>query len=73
MQDPCKKLLTVRERADNINRQISTRLGGPWGLNANAVLLDYFLGTNLIDIAVYINRYKTFNSNLTNFEVQNEA
>lgn len=27
----------------------------------NVVAFDYFMGTNVVDIAVYTNRYKIFN------------
>uniref|UniRef100_A0A8W7K984 Phosphatidylinositol-specific phospholipase C X domain-containing protein n=2 Tax=Anopheles albimanus TaxID=7167 RepID=A0A8W7K984_ANOAL len=47
------------ERASMVNPKLIHLLGGPWSLRANAVLLDYFLNTNLIDMAIYTNRYKT--------------
>ncbi|KXJ79328.1 hypothetical protein RP20_CCG001356 [Aedes albopictus] len=51
-----------KERANLINPKLMTMLGGPWSLRANAVLLDYFTNTNLIDMAVHTNRYKTLKS-----------
>ncbi|XP_055630197.1 uncharacterized protein LOC129770994 [Toxorhynchites rutilus septentrionalis] len=51
--------LMPKERANIINPKLMQMLGGPWSLRANAVLLDYFHNTNLIDMAVYTNRYKT--------------
>ncbi|XP_058055367.1 uncharacterized protein LOC131206714 [Anopheles bellator] len=47
------------ERATVVNPKLMHLLGGPWSLRANAVLLDYFPNTNLIDMAIHTNRYKT--------------
>ncbi|KAG4079735.1 hypothetical protein HA402_014866 [Bradysia odoriphaga] len=51
-------LLTTRERAYRINHDLSVWLGGIWSLSANVVALDYFYSTNLIDMAIHINRHK---------------
>lgn len=64
-------ILTSRERAATINRNVSTWIGGPWSLAANVVTLDFVCNTNLIDIALYTNsNKKLFSNNLINFDVQ---
>lgn len=35
-------------------------ISGPWSVNANALVLDYFLSTNIIDISINTNTYKNF-------------
>lgn len=37
---------------------MSMWLSGAWGLNANVVALDFFEGSNLIDLAVSFNALK---------------
>ncbi|KAL1374826.1 hypothetical protein pipiens_017866 [Culex pipiens pipiens] len=54
--------LMPKERANLTNPKLMRMLGGPWSLRANAVLLDFFTNTNLIDMAVHTNRYKTLKS-----------
>lgn len=61
-QSPGLHLPSARERANSINRNISRWLSGVWGLNANVVALDYFCGSNLVDIAVNANLQKRSNS-----------
>lgn len=61
-QSPGLHLPSARERANSINRNISKWLSGVWSLNANVVALDYFCGTNLIDIAVNANLQKRTNN-----------
>lgn len=51
-------MLSSRERAYLINRNITTWLGGPWGLTANVIEIDFILSSNIIDIAIYNNRNK---------------
>uniref|UniRef100_A0A182ISQ1 Phosphatidylinositol-specific phospholipase C X domain-containing protein n=1 Tax=Anopheles atroparvus TaxID=41427 RepID=A0A182ISQ1_ANOAO len=50
--------LLPKERASIVNPKLMHLLRGPWSLSANAVLLDFFANTNLVDLAVYTNRYK---------------
>ncbi|XP_053687337.1 uncharacterized protein LOC128736863 [Sabethes cyaneus] len=59
---PDETYLLPKERANLINPKLMTMLGGPWSLRANAVLLDFFTNTNLVDMAVHTNRYKTLKS-----------
>ncbi|XP_058459973.1 uncharacterized protein LOC131435792 [Malaya genurostris] len=59
---PEETYMLPKERANLINPKLMTMLGGPWSLRANAVLLDFFTNTNLIDMAVHTNRYKTLRS-----------
>lgn len=57
-----------------MNKIINTRLGGPWSLKANVVAIDFFMSTNLIDIAIHINRHKSFELNekkYIHFDIQN--
>ena len=64
---------TTRERSELINPDISIWLGGPWSLSANIVALDYFLNTNLIDIAVHTNYHKSSAiSDLVSFDMEAE-
>lgn len=58
-----QKLTTTRERANQLNKNLSIWLGGPWSLSANVVAVDYFMSTNLIDIAIYTNRHKSYERN----------
>ncbi|XP_055686729.1 uncharacterized protein LOC129792051 [Lutzomyia longipalpis] len=53
-----RKIQSARERAAAINRNLTTWLSGPWGLNANAVAIDFILSSNLLDIALHTNRHK---------------
>lgn len=57
-QSPEYVLLSSRERANLINRNVTTWLGGPWGLTANVIEIDFILSSNIIDIAIYNNRNK---------------
>lgn len=59
VQTSGSSLLTTRERAYRINHDLSVWLGGVWSLSANVVALDYFYSTNLIDMAIHINRHKS--------------
>lgn len=61
-QSPGLHLPSARERANSINRNVSNWLSGIWGLSANVVALDYFCGSNLIDIAVSANLQKRSNN-----------
>uniref|UniRef100_A0A9I3FHB5 Phosphatidylinositol-specific phospholipase C X domain-containing protein n=1 Tax=Anopheles epiroticus TaxID=199890 RepID=A0A9I3FHB5_9DIPT len=51
--------LMPAERASIVNPKLMQLLGGPWSQRANAVLVDYFANTNLIDLAINTNHYKT--------------
>ncbi|XP_053672083.1 uncharacterized protein LOC128722445 [Anopheles nili] len=51
--------LMPAERATIVNPKLMQLLSGPWSQRANAVLLDFFTNTNLIDLAISTNRFKT--------------
>uniref|UniRef100_A0A182MSI0 Uncharacterized protein n=1 Tax=Anopheles culicifacies TaxID=139723 RepID=A0A182MSI0_9DIPT len=51
--------LMPAERASIVNPKLMQLLSGPWSQRANAVLVDYFTNTNLVELAVNTNRYKT--------------
>lgn len=48
-------------------------LGGPWSWNVNTISIDFFMSSNLIDIAVHTNQNKIinhkFNKNMTVVEI----
>ena len=47
------------ERASIVNPKLMQLLSGPWSQRANAVLVDFFTNTNLVELAVSTNQYKT--------------
>uniref|UniRef100_A0A182UGP5 Uncharacterized protein n=1 Tax=Anopheles melas TaxID=34690 RepID=A0A182UGP5_9DIPT len=47
------------ERASIVNPKLMQLLSGPWSQRANAVLVDFFTNTNLVELAVNTNQYKT--------------
>lgn len=57
-QSPEYALLSSRERAYVVNRNVTAWLGGPWGLTANVIEIDFVLSSNIIDIAIYNNHNK---------------
>uniref|UniRef100_A0A182QGE0 Phosphatidylinositol-specific phospholipase C X domain-containing protein n=1 Tax=Anopheles farauti TaxID=69004 RepID=A0A182QGE0_9DIPT len=54
--------LMPAERASIVNPMLMKLLSGPWSLRANAVLVDFFANTNLVELAISTNRYKTLRS-----------
>lgn len=48
----------LRKMADQTNRHVSTWYLNDWGPLANVVAVDFYKGTNLIDVALYWNRKK---------------
>lgn len=48
----------LRRMADQTNRHLSKWYSETWGPLANVVALDFYRGTNLIDIAIYWNKKK---------------
>lgn len=58
----------IRQRAVTVNRKIMNLINGPWCKYVNALTVDYFLSTNLIDFAVNTNLYKPL-ANLTEMDV----
>lgn len=63
-QAPYTRLPSARDRAHSMNRNMTRWLsGGAWSANANAVAVDFFTSTNLIDIAVSANQMKAININ----------
>ncbi|XP_308536.5 uncharacterized protein LOC1269880 [Anopheles gambiae] len=51
--------LMPAERASIVNPKLMQLLSGPWSQRANAVLVDFFTNTNLVELAVSTNQYKT--------------
>lgn len=72
-QSSDEKMKEPGERAAEINSKVIPMLGGPWSWGANVVALDYFMSTNLIDIAIHTNQNKIINlrqnNNMTVVEI----
>ncbi|XP_063701308.1 uncharacterized protein LOC134831500 [Culicoides brevitarsis] len=68
-----EKMKEPGERAAEINAKVIPMLGGPWSWGANVVSLDYFMSTNLVDIAIHTNQNKIINlrqnNNMTVVEI----
>ncbi|GAB0098208.1 uncharacterized protein DMENIID0001_139190 [Sergentomyia squamirostris] len=53
-----QKVLSSRERAASINRNLTTWFNSWASFRANAVAIDFIISSNLIDIALVANRHK---------------
>lgn len=45
----------LRKLAEDVNRHLTVWFRDEWGSEANVVATDYFLGNNLISVAIAIN------------------
>lgn len=54
---------STRDRADKINLQMLPIIGGPLSIHCNVISVDFFLSTNIVDVAIYTNLHKNVNRN----------
>lgn len=47
---------TLRELANNVNSNLTKWVRDEWSNKVNIVTSDFFLGNNLIDVAIEVNR-----------------
>lgn len=59
---PGHLLPSSRHRSDRINQLILDTISGAWAMSANVVALDFFMSSNLIDLAIGANLQKHFNN-----------
>ena len=52
---------SLRQMADSVNRALTVWFAALWWANANIVATDFFMGNNLVDVAISANLRKVNN------------
>lgn len=50
----------LRKMADSVNQNVSNWYAGNWGPTTNIVAVDFFRGTNIVEVALYFNNKKNY-------------